>query len=42
VAEGWELVNVYTGGSLYNNVVFLIGPDKTVAKVDEGAIGKWL
>jgi len=32
IAEGWELVNVYTGGSIFNNIVFLIGPDKTAAK----------
>jgi len=42
IAEGWELVNVYTGGSIFNNIVFLIGPDKTAAKIDEGAVGRWL
>lgn len=42
VATGWELVNVYKGISIYNNEIYLIGPDKTVVKIGENAFATWL
>ncbi len=42
VATGWELVNVYKGMSLYNNEIYLMGPDKTVVKIGEQAFATWL
>lgn len=42
VATGWELINVHKGGSLYNNEVYLMGPDKTVVKIGEEAFATWL
>lgn len=42
IATGWELVNVYKGASLYNNEVYLMGPDKTVVKIGQDAVANWL
>ena len=42
VATGWELINVYKGGSLYNNEIYLMGPEKTVVKIGEDAVATWL
>lgn len=39
---GWELINVHRGGSVYNNVTYLMGPDETVVKISEDAISTWL
>lgn len=42
VSAEWELINAYKGGSIYNNEVYLMGPDKTVVKIGENAFGTWL
>ena len=42
IATGWELINVYKGMSLYNNEIYLMGPDKTVVKIGEDAFATWL
>lgn len=42
MATGWELINVYKGGSIFNNEVYLIGPDKVTVKIGENATGTWL
>lgn len=42
IATGWELINVYKGGSLYNNEIYLMGPEKTVVKIGEDAVATWL
>ena len=42
VSAEWELVNAYKGGSIYNNEIYLIGPDKTVVKIGENAFATWL
>lgn len=42
IATGWELVNVYKGISIYNNEIYLMGPDKTVVKIGEDAVATWL
>ena len=42
VSSEWELVNAYKGGSIYNNEIYLIGPDKTVVKIGENAFATWL
>lgn len=42
ISAEWELINAYKGGSLYNNEIYLIGPDKTVVKIGENAFGTWL
>lgn len=42
ISAEWELINVHKGGSLYNNEVYLMGPDKTVVKIGEEAFASWL
>lgn len=42
IATGWELINVYKGGTIYNNEVYLMGPEKTVVKIGDNATGTWL
>ena len=42
MATGWELINVYKGGTIYNNEVYLMGPEKTVVKIGDNATGTWL
>ena len=42
ISAEWELINAYKGGSLYNNEIYLMGPDKTVVKIGENAFGTWL
>lgn len=38
----WNLINAHKGLSIYNNDVYLIGPDKTVVKIGENAVATWL
>ncbi len=42
ISAEWELINAYKGGSIYNNEVYLMGPDKTVVKIGEDAFATWL
>jgi len=42
IVTGWELINVYKGGPMHNNDVYLIGLDEIIVKIGEKASASWL